>query len=121
MTSYMTSCSVEIGGFCDLFYLDEFHFFLEWVLALKAALMVFRDIEKPYTVALGSRSRKVTPAMGYFRSSFRPLFFNFTAILSLRDDVKSKTNARFGISAYELTTYDPPCVNPPRPRGDTTP
>ena len=28
MVSYMTSCSVEIGGFCDLSYLGEFHCFL---------------------------------------------------------------------------------------------
>ena len=34
-----------------------------------------RDIEKSYTVASGSSSRKVTPAMGRFRSKFRPLFF----------------------------------------------
>ena len=57
MTSYKTSCSVEIGGFCDLSYLGEFHCFLERVFALHAALMVFRDIEKPYNVAPGSRSR----------------------------------------------------------------
>ena len=75
MTSYMTSCSVEIGGFSDLSYLGEFHCFLEWVFALQPALMVFRDIEDPYTVAPGSRSCKVTPAMGRFRSPFRPLFF----------------------------------------------
>ena len=74
MTSYMRSCSVEIGGFYDLSYLGEFHCFLEWVFALQAALMVFRDIEKPQTVALGSRSRKVTPAVGRFRSPFRLLF-----------------------------------------------
>ena len=33
------------------------HCFLEWVFALQAALMVFGNIEKPYTVASGSRSR----------------------------------------------------------------
>ena len=73
--SYMTSCSSEIGGFCDISYLGEFHCFLERVFALQATLMVFRDIEKPYTVAPGSRSRNVTSAMGCFRSPFRPLFF----------------------------------------------
>ena len=66
---------VEIGGFCDLWYLGEFHCFLEWVFVLQATLTVLRDIEKPYTVAPGSRSRKVTPAMVRFRSPFRPLFF----------------------------------------------
>ena len=75
MTSYMTSCSAEIGGFCDLSYLGELHCFLERVFALQAILMMLRDIEKPYTVAPGSRSRKFTPAMGRFRSQFRPLFF----------------------------------------------
>ena len=71
----MTSCSVEIGGFCDSSYLVDFHCFLEWVFELKAALVVFKDIEKPYTVARGSRLRKGTPAIGCFRSPFRPLFF----------------------------------------------
>ena len=73
--SYMTSCSSEIGGFCDISYLGELHCFLERVFPLQATLMVFRDIEKPYTVAPGSRSCKVTPAMGRFRGTFRPLFF----------------------------------------------
>ena len=41
---------------------------------------------------------------------FGRYFSNVTAILSLRDVVKSKTNARFGISAYELTMYDSTCV-----------
>ena len=72
----MTSCSVEIGGFCNPSYLGEFHCFLErFFFALQAALMVFRDIDKSYTVALESRSPKDTPAMGRFRSPFRPLFF----------------------------------------------
>ena len=44
MASYMTSCSVEIGGFCDLSYLGELHCFLEWAFALHAALMMLRDI-----------------------------------------------------------------------------
>ena len=49
--------------------------------------------------------------MGRFRSPFRQVFFsNVTAILSLRDVVWSKTKARFGISAYELTVHDPSCV-----------
>ena len=56
--------------------------------ALHGALIVFRDIEKPYIVATGSGSRKVMPAMGRFGSLFRQLFFsNLTAILSLRDVV----------------------------------
>ena len=50
-----------------------------------SVLMVFRDIEKRYTVAPGSRSHKVTSVMGRFRSPFRPIFFSiFTAILNLR-------------------------------------
>ena len=49
MTSYMTSCSVKIGGFCYLLHLGEFYCLLEWVFALQAALMVFRDVEKLYT------------------------------------------------------------------------
>ena len=75
MTSYMPSCSVKIGGFCSLSYLGELHCFLERLFALQAALMVFRDINKSYTVAPGSRSPKDTPVMGRFRSPFRPLFF----------------------------------------------
>ena len=31
MTSYVRSCSDEIGGFCDLSYLGEFRCFLECV------------------------------------------------------------------------------------------
>ena len=60
MTSYMMSCSIETGGFCDLSYLGEFHYFLERVSALQVALMVFMDIEKSYTVPRGqghTRSR----------------------------------------------------------------
>ena len=75
MTSYMTSCSGEICGFFDLSYLGELYFFLEWVFALQAALMVLRDTDKPYTVAPGSRSRKVTHSMGRFRSPFDCYFF----------------------------------------------
>ena len=75
MTSCMPSCSVEIGGFCNLWYLGEFHCFLERFFALQATLMVFRDIDKSYTVAPVSKSPKDTPVMGRFRSLFRPLFF----------------------------------------------
>ena len=74
MTSYITSCSAEIGGFCNLSYLGECHCFLEWVFAFQTTLMVFRDIEKPYTVAPRSKLRKVTPAISRFRSQFRSFF-----------------------------------------------
>ena len=41
---------------------------------------------------------------------FNSYISNFTDVLSFNDIAKSKTNARFGLSAYELTIYDPPCV-----------
>ena len=37
MTSYVRSCSDEIGGFCDLSYLDESRCFLECSFALQTA------------------------------------------------------------------------------------
>ena len=77
MTAYMTNCSVEIGGFSDLAYLGEFHWFLEWIFALKAALMVLKDIENSYTVAPGSPEKlPVAPEKLYsYSCPFRPLFF----------------------------------------------
>ena len=44
MTSYVRSCLDEIGGFCDLWHLGEFHCFLECAFASTGAQLVFMDI-----------------------------------------------------------------------------
>ena len=77
---------------------------------IAGSIIVFMGIWEPYTVAPGSRSPKVSLAMAVSVAHFSRYNPNFTAILSLEVILWDKTNARFETSAYELTTYDPPCV-----------
>ena len=46
---------------------------------------------------------------GRFRGSFQPLRFSLYGYPDPPGHLLEQTNARFGISAYELTIYDSPC------------
>ena len=110
MTSCMASCSIEIGGFCDLSHLGEFHCCFNVFLHLRWhywCIWIYRcHIQLPR----GQDHARSRVPWAVSVAHFDRYFSNFTAMLSLRDIVKSKPNAGFGISTYELTICNPPCV-----------
>ena len=81
MTSYVTSCSVEIGRFWDLLQLSEFPCSLAFVSSLHAGYLVLIYMKEPNMVALWSRSRMIE---NVFAAHFSHYNSNVLAILSLR-------------------------------------
>ena len=105
MTSYVTSCSNEIGGFRDLSCLSERFVFLSglffWIAICMQnnwLLLMFRShIQLPWGQG-HARSR----ILGVFVAHFSRYKCTVLPILSLGIILhKSKMNARFEISAYE--------------------